>query len=576
MRVIPGDWLTNAGIMGYLRMRKMAGKKMPDLSKGFIKIDPTDLDRFADWYFTHVLMRKAEEIFRHSSNIFLNIKLDTRQSAEIRSKFDESSKNSFAKIKQDYNNFDATLQSVIRTTKLFEKMASMVLETKLAEYSVPIKDIRRAKKKLHESISDNIQELRDKNLKFVQKYLSTFYKNKKIIGNYSSRATKKLFQDTYVKPAMKLLDPHAISSKGFLCRFCRQNHVIPNKFDDSNSIFSEGMFSTTALTLQFRNFFYNMQPDLFVCEVCELLLISAWAGFTEIPYRYRDKINNEVKGTNYIFVNLPTLELLWDENKKVQDLYEQDNENLQGTIYQDIIGDIFLTGHKMKARWTLKNILFIEIKTTSAKHSERPDFRYFHVGEDIAELFTDENEYAANALKYITGRVNISNGLDINLRHSVVARILEHDSLFPLCYSLILAHLDNNNRYALRNVFNISLISSIRASINTRAGREKSRLLESKQIYGILRNIQSEGGNFGNVDYDVRKRKSYILLSMIRNGRIEEFYDIVMKIYMSQNKPIPESLVSLLNGEDEIGFQARAYAFMSGFLGGNHKPEQQR
>jgi uncharacterized protein YehS (DUF1456 family) len=40
-----------------------------------------------------------------------------------------------------------------------------------------------------------------------------------------------------------------------------------------------------------------------------------------------------------------------------------------------------------------------------------------------------------------------------------------------------------------------------------------------------------------------------------------------MKIYMSQNKVIPESLVSLLNKEDEIGFQARAYAFMSGFLG---------
>src|SRR5690606_25368413 len=106
------------------------------------------------------------------------------------------------------------------------------------------------------------------------------------------------------------------SNSGFLCRFCKHNRVVPKKFDDVNSIFGEGMFSTIGITISYKNFFYNMQPDLFICDVCELLLICAWAGFTEIPFRFRDKIND----TQYIFVHLPSLKLLWDENDNVQRL----------------------------------------------------------------------------------------------------------------------------------------------------------------------------------------------------------------------------------------------------------------
>jgi CRISPR-associated protein Cas8b1/Cst1 subtype I-B len=578
MKIILGDWLTNAGILGYLRLRQLAGKGLPDLSKEYIEITPSDLDGFTDWYFTHVLMRKAEGVFRLGSvRSDLRLKLDNKQFTEIRSKLDKLEKNSLQKINQDYNNFDSTLHSVVKEINMFEEKVVSLLETELKEYSTfTPKDAEVLKGKIKESISDYVRELQDKNLKFIQIHLSSFYKNKNVIANYASRATKNSFQELYVKPALELLNSPAAPSEGFSCKFCRYNRVMLNDFDDGNSVFSEGMFSTTGLTMKFRNFFYNMQPDVFVCDVCELLLISAWAGFTEIPYRYRDRLGSKIIGTNYVFVNLPTLELLWEESNKIQGLYEQDNEELQGTIYQDIIEDIFLSKQRMKAKWTLQNILFIEIKTTSQKHADRPDFRYFHIGEDIARLFTDEKEYVTNALKKITGMINLGNSLEVNLRRNVVARILEHDSLFPLCHSLVLSHLDNGDTYSLRNVFNITLISCIRASIA--GGNEHIEvrpLLESKQIYGILKSIQNEGSDFGSIDYDVRRRKSYSLMSMIRNGRVEDFCDVLMKIYMSQNKPVPDSIIGFLNKEDEIGFQARAYAFMSGFLSSHTLGNQQ-
>lgn len=566
----------NAGIVGYLRLLRLAGKRLPDLSKEYIEITPSDLEDYTDWYFTHVLMRKADGIFRPSSEVFANLRqaLDDRQFAEVRSKFAKLEKSGRGKIKQDYNDFDATLQSTIRAAEEFGKKATDLAEAELAKYpALSQKDIARVKKQLDEAVYTNIKQLRDKNLNFVYIYLNSFYRNKNIIANPASKARRKSFDTEYVKPAIKLVGSTPLSESGFLCRFCKQNRVMPDKFDDVNSIFAEGMFSTTALTIKFKNFFYNMQPDLFVCDVCELLLISAWAGFTEIPYRFRDSIYN----TNNIFVNLPSLELLWKENERIQNLYEREDENLQDTIYQDVIQDVFLSKHEMKARWTLSNILFVEIRTTPRKDSGRPDFRYFHIGEDIASLFTEKDGYATSALNNIYGKVKIGNGLVANLRRNVVARILEHDSLFPLCYSLVLEHLNRNDNYSLRNVFNISLISSIRASIA--AGIERNGggrpLLESKQVYGILKSIQNEGSNFDKIDYEVRKRKSYSMLSMVRNGRIEDFCDTLMKIYMSQNKPVPDSIIGFLNKEDEIGFQARAYAFMSGFLG-SKSPQQQQ
>ena len=93
-------------------------------------------------------------------------------------------------------------------------------------------------------------------------------------------------------------------------------------------------------------------------------------------------------------------------------------------------------------------------------------------------------------------------------------------------------------------------------------------MLDSKQVFGILRGIQDMGASFVEViNPQTRKNKSFILLSMIRNNRVEDFFNILLNLYMSVNRPVPDALVDLLNTQDIIGFQTKAYAFMSGFLG---------
>src|SRR5690606_15913130 len=58
MKIYLGDWLTNAAILGYLRIQKARGiKKYENISKGYIEIMAEDLTSFEEAYFSYALKR---------------------------------------------------------------------------------------------------------------------------------------------------------------------------------------------------------------------------------------------------------------------------------------------------------------------------------------------------------------------------------------------------------------------------------------------------------------------------------------------------------------------------------------
>ena len=201
------------------------------------------------------------------------------------------------------------------------------------------------------------------------------------------------------------------------------------------------------------------------------------------------------------------------------------------------------------------------------RRNSRPNLRYYHIGHDTAELFIDN--YSIGAISRLTGKVMLRKDLQIPLRRDTVSRILNHESLFPLCYILVISYLNDNSRENnMKNLFNILIISSIRSRIESSISEGRTLLsIEKKKVYGILASTREYGNSFtDDMNYDERKRKSYILLSMIRNDKVEDFFDILLKLYMSVGRPVPDNLIAMLNNEDIIGFRTRAYAFMSGFL----------
>jgi hypothetical protein len=55
MKIIMGDWLMNAGIIGYIRIQRIAGKEIPINDQRYIEIKKDDLKNFSHRYFTYAL-----------------------------------------------------------------------------------------------------------------------------------------------------------------------------------------------------------------------------------------------------------------------------------------------------------------------------------------------------------------------------------------------------------------------------------------------------------------------------------------------------------------------------------------
>lgn len=565
MKIIMGDWLMNAGIIGYMRIQESAGKKLPIYDQRYIEIKKDDLKNFSHRYFTYALKQYMKNQLTLSGILNKNKKLNGKIIRNLNLKIKNEVDRMHDKNSLDYNNFDSSVDACVKKLSTFKDIVIKIIKNELENSDVKQTDIKKLEKNIKKEIEDRIEKIKDKDIKFLVTFFRNFYFNKGIIGNYSivkNSNRRSLFEKEYVISSINQLDSNLSITNGIICKFCRTNMVHINKFDDTNSIFSEGMFSNIAVSSDsFKNFFYNMQSDLFICDVCELLFLCAWAGLNEIPYKARNKINGKEIDSNYIFVNIPSLELAYDENEKIDKQYKQSLERLEGTIYENVVNDVFLQQHKTKSTWAIQNILFVELKTVSRKDTGRPNYHYFHIGKNVAKLFQDN--FAIESFRRIQGNEKLSDRRDLNIGREVVSRILGHAPLLPLCYNLLHTYLnDREVQKLLDKVFNISLIFSIH---NVILSGDRT-MLKSNQVFGILNNLRDEGSKFSNMAYEKRKSRSYVLLSMIRNKKIDAFYDVIVKMYMSENKSIPESLVSILNHKDEIDFQSRAYAFMSGFL----------
>jgi hypothetical protein len=98
--------------------------------------------------------------------------------------------------------------------------------------------------------------------------------------------------------------------------------------------------------------------------------------------------------------------------------------------------------------------------------------------------------------------------------------------------------------------------------------------MESRIVHGIINSYARIGKQLGEgIDFERRRRLSYRLLSNIRSGCVEDFYDGIMKLYVDMGLSIPDNMIGLLNREDEIQFEDKAYAFMSGFLRDQTEPK---
>ncbi len=556
MRITTGNWVYNAGIVGFLRILNDKGLSYSDVIKdSAIVITPKLLEGFGDAYFKRALKNQCETL------------LTIKDQNKIREIFKKELGVDLVSIKDQYLSQIKVITISGKSFNEYSKELIIVIDRYFSELlgiiensgSKNTRSLETIKKKIDEAKKSKLDGVRNHNV--FSNYFGNFYFNKSVLCNPKGKIDRiDGFNNKYVADATKTLKNQ--NRSGTVCRFCNQNKIeIKAKESKDLPVFNEGLFSISGISIdKFKNFFYNAIPDLFICNVCELIMLCSFAGLNRKP---RQLANSDK--TDYIFVNMPSLELLLRENDALQGFYENFTSAIKDTVYEHVLKDIILKAQSKKSQWALQNIFFVELKTSARKDAGKPVFKYFHVGKDIAELFVNES----NTISKIRGRLNLQKDAWIDLKTECIKLLLEGDNLYPLAGKNLKEALSNGKAHAY-NSFVLAYLQAAKKQINL-SYIKGGNSMDSKKVYGIL---AQQFFNRGKEDFndlrewpiDKKQRLSYRLLSLVRMGKYAEFYETLMKLYINLGKPMPESFLGLLNTHDTIDFEAKAYAFMTGFL----------
>ncbi len=588
MKLHAGDWLWNASLVGYLRIQKARFEKGAEgpwkryeaelQNSDYIDVQPADLNGFADAYFTHILCLTHSSMFRKFSLSETTKKKIGRKVNDLISDEVEKLKNSKIdgiRHNLNYSSYSDSSNNLDNLVKDYQNKISSIVETMLIKYDI---DKKTAEKEAQRAERESKKTKKIESL--ILGITSNFYHNERVLTqpNISKhgRTRKDAFDNVYDSSAKNVIMQAILQdSNKPKCRFCKE---IPISDLDNYSFFSERNFKLSGTSLEkFANHFYFLQSDLLMCNLCQLILFCSWAGFNSIPFNMR---NNDTDAA-YAFVSIPSLLVTWEENEKIANEFSKSQINTKNMIYEIVMEDLFLRRQRMKSVWVLQNTLFVEIKPESQKNKAIQKVTTFNIGKDIANMFA-RDEISIRTLTNLRGKLKFkgnptikrNDDIWINVKRDVVRRLLSNETLYPISDALLRNIIEAPHSSSMETLRKICLISSIRAVNNSEKLNAGGHIMESRTVHGIINGYARIGKQLAEgIDFERRRRLSYRLLSNIRSGCVEDFYDGIMKLYVDKGISIPDNMIGLLNREDEIQFEDKAYAFMSGFLRDQNEPK---
>ena len=534
----PSNWLYNAGVIGFLRILEFGNQE-----NAFTFNDDGSVDisfsvfnnNFEIYYFEYV------------TKLYLLQKITFRDIKEL-FKTEQNLKEKIINIKANQNieKFFEEINSILSKSELEKVFNQLSIDSKIKDQKL-----------------NQIEDIYNSVTKFKGQadYLGAFYFNKDVVANPKG---KKLDRPQDFKK--KYLEPILNQNQGdSLCVLCG------NKYSDNSlSELTEGDFSILGISKEkffnFYNYFTPQGPSYNKkCAFCQLILLCAFAGFNYKPYDLK-----EIDETDYIFVNYPSFEDAFKVNNKLNEEFK----NYQyGIFKEESINpylksmELILETVKRKSKWLLQNTYFCEIKVSVRKDQIKPKFVYFNIDKSFAEVF--EEFKIDRYLKNLSFPFEIYKGNKVFLSTEVLKRLLEKKPLIYIAFKIIQEKIKEKDT----NFLPVESLIFLEFLIN-----QKRRLnMDAKKSYGILKGIEEAGRkafSVEEIDQEKRFHLSQRFLTLIRGARKEDFYNELLRLFVVYEKQIPENLFSLLTESDELTFQEKALAFLTGFI--NPKTEDKK
>lgn len=565
-RVYLGDWLYNAGILGFLNINshlwelntigdkqelKSKDESLLKFGENYIEFDIQIFDGFSERFFNYAFNQygRYENVKKNFKEYIQDLEsLKNNKILDYLNKKYSSNKKENAEILEEipiiiFNKFEKILEGF---KLLKDKLGSIPSKNEIKK---DVNLLMNILKKAIEIMEKDKQEFWESD---VQIYLRNIYGQKSFL-NKSVNTNR--FEKFYKDFEELLKEKKVKKDKKFLCISCMERKA------KKDTIFDTGISKFYGLNPDVINFSWNFNPKIPLCEICEIIYFSYFAGLT--------LIQKDGKRAFY-FVNSDTSIIdLVSNNRLLNGVLKPD---LTENILLNFFTQLVLESSYQKAYFTVQNISVLEL---DLNNEIMPKVYSFNLSREKAE-FLKESKTKEN-LKQLSKdyyKINRKKGeLKIYILPEVISLILENKLYFNYLNKILrmfIAYQNGSESYETNiSPYKIQILNLVVSEFIKNIGG-KTMSVSEKEIWVIYQ----EGKKLANILSEKKAENkiqsiAYKLLNSLRIGNSQQFMDILLRVYMAYGEVIPSSFIKTLQNKED--FYSIGYSFLNGLLSKQNK-----
>lgn len=322
--------------------------------------------------------------------------------------------------------------------------------------------------------------------------------------------------------------------------------------------YSEGNFVPLAISSDnARNFFWNQNVKMPICDVCKLILFCIPAGMTTITKTIKE--NGEYREKQILsFVNYDTgIERLYKTNINFGNKSRYENRN--GNPYSELILNI-VEQDKQVSMWQLENIFVVELEAEYGAYSR---IEYFNIKRYMSLFFKD---YAQKTLSKIW---------DYRYRLQIVDYIMKNKDIKYIINDRLRDEIKKGEK---KNGYNSFLATQTRMILNVlkKEGKEVDDIKKNNDklyvIYNLGVQIHSELKSKG--EDNKLDGYTYKMLNSIKAGNKKEFMDIVIRLHMAMGKDVSPIFIETMQTTG-LDFESIGHSFLAGLISNKYEKKEE-
>ena len=607
IKVYLNDWFFNAGIVGFLKILEENHDEFAIRRNNYIEFDTENLRNFHKYYFNYFFKKynvaesvkiRIEKPFEYLGNnievVFEDKDKEKERKEKIKSNkkyIKEAIKKQLDKIKKiDEIIYEEMKEQYDKIDKAITKQEIIEIKEKILNNLQKEKINKRLTLNLFKSILSNTyygqpsflnvvktalsyeeqQEVMYKD--YISNIVETGFINGIMQNEYSIKQIKEYIENSkksnitqdiekiYLKIEKDYIDKSKTIEdiqKNLKEKVIKRCSMCENEMGLTTN-YSEGNFVPLAISSDnARNFFWNQNVNMPICDVCKLILFCIPAGMTTITKTIKE--NGEYREKQLLsFVNYDVgIDRLYKTNINFgnKSRYENKNDNPYSELILDIVEQ-----DKQVSMWQLENIFVVEIEAEYGAYSR---IEYFNIKRYISIFFS---RYAPRTLSKIW---------DYRYRLQIVDYIMKNKDIKYIINDRLRDEIKKGEK---KNGYNSFLATQIRMILNTlkKEGKEVEDIKKNNDklyvIYNLGVQIHSELKNKG--EDNKLDGYTYKMLNSIKAGNKREFMDIVIRLHMAMGKDVSPIFIETMQTTG-LDFESIGHSFLAGLISNKYEKKEE-